>query len=408
MPLQSVINLSNVPAPQVVEALSYETILAQMLAEFQANNPTFTALLESDPAYAILETAAYREMLLRQRVNSAALAVMVQYATGSDLDNLAANFGLVREGTPASATIGSGDAAVAFMAATGGQAGNAITVTFIAANGPFANLAVNVVGTAISVILGSDVNGSPNSTAAQIAAAVNGTAAASALVVASLPGAGTSLGAAAALTTLAGGVDETDQSLQNRVLLAPESYTCAGPKGQYEALAMDVAGVADVMVLGKNDDNTIAAGTVVLVVMGSAANGVLADPDTATDGEEGESPVLAAVRAALSADDVRPLNDTVHVQAAAQVTFAIVAEIYTYAGPDPTTVLANAQAAAQAYVNQRQAVGSSVPLSGIIAALSVAGVQRVVVSSPATDTAVTSYQFPYCTGITLTNGGVAA
>lgn len=91
------INLDGLPAPGVVESLDYEVILSQMLAEYQAANPEHTALVESDPAYKVLEVAAYREMGLRQRVNDAARAVMVAYATGADLDNLAALVPLSRK-----------------------------------------------------------------------------------------------------------------------------------------------------------------------------------------------------------------------------------------------------------------------------------------------------------------------
>lgn len=90
------IDLSRLSAPGVVEALDYEVILAEMLADLQSRDPEFTALLESDPAYKILEVAAYRETLLRQRVNDAARAVMLAYAGGSDLDHLAALFGVER------------------------------------------------------------------------------------------------------------------------------------------------------------------------------------------------------------------------------------------------------------------------------------------------------------------------
>ncbi|WP_319557894.1 baseplate assembly protein [Thiomicrorhabdus sp.] len=39
---------------------------------------------------------AYRELVLRNRINEAAKSVMLPYATGTDLDNLAAMFGLER------------------------------------------------------------------------------------------------------------------------------------------------------------------------------------------------------------------------------------------------------------------------------------------------------------------------
>ena len=48
----------------------------------------FTALVESDPAWTILEVAAYRELLLRQRINDASRAVMLAFATGADLEHL--------------------------------------------------------------------------------------------------------------------------------------------------------------------------------------------------------------------------------------------------------------------------------------------------------------------------------
>lgn len=90
------IDLSLLSAPQVVEELDFEEILAAMLADLQTRDAGFDALVESDPAYKILEVAAYRELLIRQRVNDAARAVMLAYAEGSDLDQLAALYGIER------------------------------------------------------------------------------------------------------------------------------------------------------------------------------------------------------------------------------------------------------------------------------------------------------------------------
>jgi phage-related baseplate assembly protein len=90
------VDLSRLPAPTIVETLDFDTIYGQMLAALQALVPTFDATVESDPAIKLLEVAAYREMLLRARVNDAARAVMPAYAIGEDLDNLAALMGVVR------------------------------------------------------------------------------------------------------------------------------------------------------------------------------------------------------------------------------------------------------------------------------------------------------------------------
>jgi len=90
MPSLSPIDLSNLPAPAVVETPSFEAIRDAMLADLVARVPSFTALLPSDPAYAVLEVAAYRETVLRADMNDKAKAVMLAYAVGSNLDNLAA------------------------------------------------------------------------------------------------------------------------------------------------------------------------------------------------------------------------------------------------------------------------------------------------------------------------------
>lgn len=94
----SIVDLSQLPPPQVVDEPEFETLLAQRKANFIALYPadeqaavTRTLALESDPIVKLLQENTYREILLRQRINEAAQAVMVAYGMGSDLDQLAAN-----------------------------------------------------------------------------------------------------------------------------------------------------------------------------------------------------------------------------------------------------------------------------------------------------------------------------
>jgi phage-related baseplate assembly protein len=90
------VDLSQLPAPAVVEVISFEQIVEHFGNDLRARDTTFTALTESDPAYKVLQVAAYREMLLRQRVNDGAKAVMLPYAKGTDLDNLGAFYNVAR------------------------------------------------------------------------------------------------------------------------------------------------------------------------------------------------------------------------------------------------------------------------------------------------------------------------
>lgn len=90
------IDLSKLPAPDVIEKLDYETLLTDYINDFKAKSPDYTTLLESDPAIILMQVIAYRELLLRARINESAKANMLAYATKGDLDNLAAFYGVER------------------------------------------------------------------------------------------------------------------------------------------------------------------------------------------------------------------------------------------------------------------------------------------------------------------------
>ncbi|OAI93056.1 baseplate J/gp47 family protein [Pseudomonas putida] len=97
------IDLSQLPAPQVVEKIDFEQILAERKAYavslWPADEQAEIAArleLESEPITKLLQENAYREMILRQRVNEASLAVMLSSAGGNDLDQVAGNFNVKR------------------------------------------------------------------------------------------------------------------------------------------------------------------------------------------------------------------------------------------------------------------------------------------------------------------------
>lgn len=89
--------ISNLPEPDLIEELNFETIFRQLMEDFLDRHPDYTALLESDPAVKLLQVFAYRELVLRQRVNDSFRATLLAFAAGGDLDHLSAFYGVNRQ-----------------------------------------------------------------------------------------------------------------------------------------------------------------------------------------------------------------------------------------------------------------------------------------------------------------------
>ncbi|MBY5930787.1 baseplate J/gp47 family protein [Halomonas sp. DP8Y7-3] len=294
--MTTAIDLSRLPVPNIIEEVDYEAILSEQLADLSARFPGFDVPAESDPAHKILEVTAYRELLVRQRVNEAARAVMLAYALDEDLDNLGALFNVERLQT---------------------DPGNPGAIPPIQPS------------------------------------------------------------------------YESDAEFRRRILLSLQGLSTAGPEGAYIYHALSAeGGVLDASATSP------APGDVVVTVLAREGDGT---PPAA---------LLDAVDAAVSADDVRPLTDHVIVQSAQVVTYAIAATLYFQPGPDSQVVLAEAQAAAEAYAEQQHRLGLDVTLSGVYAALHRPGVQRVELANPTATITIAPDQASYCTGITLTDGGV--
>ncbi|ECX4790724.1 baseplate assembly protein [Salmonella enterica] len=97
------VNISQLPAPDVIETLDFEAILEKWIDRYvgmwsSEDQPAVRAAVSmlSDPVRKILEVAAYQEMILRQRVNDGARACMLAFAGNHDLEHLAAMFDVER------------------------------------------------------------------------------------------------------------------------------------------------------------------------------------------------------------------------------------------------------------------------------------------------------------------------
>jgi len=93
----SAVDLSALPAPEVLEALDFEDTYQESLGVFrEAMGDNWSAPLESDPVVKLIEVGAYNKIGNRARVNDGAKALLLAYAEGGDLEQLAANVNLKR------------------------------------------------------------------------------------------------------------------------------------------------------------------------------------------------------------------------------------------------------------------------------------------------------------------------
>lgn len=181
---------------------------------------------------------------------------------------------------------------------------------------------------------------------------------------------------------------EGDDALRRRVVLAPEGMAAAGPEGAYQfhALSADTA-IKDVSVVSPSP------GAVLVTVMSSAGDG------------RAPAEMVETVRAALSAEAVRPLTDMLSVRAPTIINYTVDAGLILYPGPDGETVRAAAQAAVTAVVARLHRLGQDVALSALYAALHQSGVQRVILRAPVSDVAVDVRSAAYCTAIKVVVDG---
>ena len=92
------IDLSGLPAPDILAPLDFEAELASLKTELIATDPQLAdaLTLESEPLTKLLEVFAYRLMAKTNQINHTAKSMLLAYATGTTLEHLAAGVGIER------------------------------------------------------------------------------------------------------------------------------------------------------------------------------------------------------------------------------------------------------------------------------------------------------------------------
>lgn len=87
----SVIDLSKLPPPAVIEEVSYDDLLQEMLDKMLELNPGYH-LQPTDPAYKALAVAAVFRVIDRQKTNDRARSLMLAFTSGSTLDHIGVTY----------------------------------------------------------------------------------------------------------------------------------------------------------------------------------------------------------------------------------------------------------------------------------------------------------------------------
>lgn len=292
----SILDLSALPAPDVLEPLDFEATYEEGLGTFRGHmGDNWSAPLESEPVVKLLEVAAYGKVGNRARVNDAAKALLLAHAIGADLDQLGANVNLPR-----------------------------------------------------LVIQAEDLLAVPP----------------------------------------VAEVKELDDPFRERIQLAYEGLTTAGPRNSYILHARNASG----LVVDATAESP-APCNVTVTVLSSEGKG------------EASPELLATVAAELNDEDVRPVADRVTVQSAQIIDYRIDAILHmSGSGPEADASLAEAQRRLAAWINPRKRLGVEVARSAVDAQVHIAGVSRVDLTGWV-DLAPTKAQAAFCTGFTVNPAG---
>lgn len=189
------------------------------------------------------------------------------------------------------------------------------------------------------------------------------------------------------ISVSAGGRDiESDEELRKRIIIAPESYSIAGPELAYKSVVLN-------SYLGISDAQVVNEGPGVVGIYPLLQGGKLPDEE-----------ILEIVEKAVSSKSVRPFNDKVEVKSPEAVNYNIRGTYYLY--DDSIVDDKKIDIVINKYITwQKDRLGRDINPDILVAGLIEAGVKRVELEEPLFKV-LDSKQVGYCVSASLTFGGL--
>jgi len=376
----------NLPLPVFI-ARDPAVIIAETIADYEAR--TGRVLEPAQVETLQLQTFAYRELLLRNQVQDAAMQNLLEFARFPMIDYLGDFLGVQRLPSQSART-------TIEFALTPGHGDVVI---------PSGLRVQTSDGRAVFEII-------------QDVAVLTGTDTATVTAIAQQPGV---LGNDYALGTISvildpqpylataentsiseGGSDEeSDDQLRERIRLAPNRFSNAGPYKAYEFYAASASPlIIDVAIDNRHyqDGDVIPAGKSI----GDVIPGTVEVFPLIADLTETPTEILDAVLAVLNADRIRPLNDTVFATSPTAVATTIVVNLTLYETAVQTDVVPVVQANLEAFRDgRRKLLGQDIVIDQIKSVCMIPGVYACAVASPASTLVIQSTEFANITAITV-------
>lgn len=362
-------------APSFIER-DGSTIISEMVALYESY--TGRTIHPAQAEQLLINAFAFRELLLREEIQSVAEQMLVDFAVKPALDYLGALVAVTRlPAAQAGATIqftlvsGHGDVVIPDglrVASSDGQ------VIFSVAG----NIEVASADDTVDVEVFCDTSGIVG----------NGYVAGD---ISKILDPQPFLASAANLDTTSGGSDEeSDDALRARIKIAPSQFSVAGSREAYVFHAKS------------------ASAAIIDVAVTSPVPGQVNIYPLVAGGIATPSEVLSLVEAICSGEKVRPLTDTVVVASPTIVDYDIEIEVEIYEDADPDVVIAKVEELVSAYRDARAArLGMNIVINQLVA-LAVYDnevVYSVNIVSPASDVDVEEMEVAICGSLEVTVSG---